>query len=130
MTEEQLQRQVAELLDYHGWLWSHVPNEGKRSKAAGGRLKAQGMKRGVPDVLVFERWEAGFARGMGCTLDRYSGHGIAIELKVGKRKPTPEQEQWMEALRERGWMVAVCRSLEEVRDVLRHCRPRNGRRSG
>lgn len=30
----------------------HIPNEGKRSKVTGGRLKALGLKSGVPDLFV------------------------------------------------------------------------------
>lgn len=45
----------------------HVPNEGKRNPAAGARLVAEGLKRGVPDICL------PVARG-GC-------HGLYIELK-------------------------------------------------
>ena len=30
----------------------HIPNEGKRSRATGGRLRAEGLKKGVPDVCL------------------------------------------------------------------------------
>ena len=45
----------------------HIPNEGKRSRATGARLVAEGLKRGVPDICL------PVARG-GC-------HGLYIELK-------------------------------------------------
>ena len=33
-------------------LMYHIPNEGKRSAAMGARLKAEGLKAGVPDVCL------------------------------------------------------------------------------
>ncbi|MHC4648101.1 MAG: VRR-NUC domain-containing protein [Planctomycetota bacterium] len=120
MTEAQLQMSVAKMIDRLGWCYFHPVNEGKRRPSTGRNLKRQGMKKGVPDVLVFEDWED----------DRcwqYS-FGVAIELKAGKGDTTPEQEAWLAALDERGWLVAVCRTMDEVMDVLRHVRPLNGRR--
>ena len=48
-------------------LMYHIPNEGKRSRATGGRLRAEGLKAGVPDICL------PVACG-GC-------HGLYIELK-------------------------------------------------
>ena len=53
-SEEHEQRALALWLDWHKILWCHVPNGGERSKAVAGKLKAAGVKAGVPDVLVFE----------------------------------------------------------------------------
>lgn len=62
----------------------HVPNEGKRSRTAGARMKAEGLKKGVPDLCL------PVARG-GC-------HGLYIELKREKSgKATAAQIEWMEA---------------------------------
>jgi hypothetical protein len=130
MSEEALQRAVAQLLDRLGLLWCHVPNESKRSKAQGGRLKAQGMKRGVPDVLIFEEWQ----RGAECDvvscqcLGLRSGNNVAIELKVPGKYPTQDQKAWLASLTERDFLTAVCRDMDEVIAVLKHVRPRNGRR--
>jgi hypothetical protein len=50
----------AEQVDLARWLasrkirWAHVPNGGKRDMVTAARLKQQGVKPGVPDVLVFD----------------------------------------------------------------------------
>ena len=81
-------------------LMYHVPNEGKRSKAAGGRLKAEGLKAGVPDICL------PVARG------QY--HGLYIELKSGKNKATEAQEWWIAALTRQGYFAKVCYGWQEA----------------
>lgn len=85
-------------------LLHHIPNEGKRSAATGARLKAQGLKSGVPDV---------------CLPTAHGGYiGLYIEMKVKPNKPTENQKRWLRALREAGHMVAVCYGFEEARDLI------------
>jgi hypothetical protein len=117
MSEERLQMAVARVLDAAGLCWCHVPNGGQRNAIVGAKLKAQGVKRGVPDVLVFEPY--------GNYQDvRYLYNGVAIELKNGKAgRVSPDQKAWHERLWEAGWRVEVCRSLDEVLAVLRECYP-------
>lgn len=86
-----------------------VPNGGARHPAVAGKLKAEGVKAGVPDLLIFERAPDGCG-GMYC--------GLAIEMKVKPNKPTPAQESWLAALADRGWQTAVAYSSEEAWAVL------------
>jgi hypothetical protein len=65
-----------------------IPNGGHRHKATAARLKAEGVKRGVPDVCL--------------PVPRGGAHGLYIELKTERGKPTPEQLGWIRALRGRG----------------------------
>lgn len=82
----------------------HIPNEGKRSKSTGARLKAQGLKAGVPDV---------------CLPTAHGGYiGLYIEMKVEPNRPTENQKKWLRALREAGHMVAVCYSWDEARKLI------------
>ena len=114
MTEAQLQRVVAKVLDASGLLWQHIPNEGKRNPRTGAALKAAGMKAGSPDVMVYDTfWGA----------KNVWTNGLAIELKVGRNKPTASQLQWHKDLRDRGWRCEVCYTLDEVLDLLRECYP-------
>ena len=53
-TEEQEQIKLAEYLDWKGYCWCHVPNGGNRNVVTGAKLKKQGVKPGVPDVLIFD----------------------------------------------------------------------------
>ena len=126
MTENDLQRAVAKVLDYAGLVWFHPPMEGFRTPRSGGHMKAKGMKAGICDCLIFTPFvEPGDDEG-----DRdlnevrgYSFAGLALELKVCKNKPTPAQLEWADKLRGCGWRVEVCRSIDEVMALLRECYP-------
>ena len=90
-------------------LMYHVPNEGKRSPREGACLAKMGLKRGVPDICL------PVARG--------GYHGLYIELKVGKNKPTPDQEAYLQALEREGYFVALCYgALEAENIILRYIR--------
>lgn len=119
-TEDGLQRAVAQLLDHLGWLWCHVPNGGYRRGREAARLQGAGVKPGVPDVMIFERWANAFSGR--------SGFGIAIELKTGSGRASPEQHGWLKALTARGWYAVVCRSVDEVQTAIGVCQPLNGRK--
>jgi hypothetical protein len=105
--EEQLQRSVVDLLQIYenrGLLaFCHVGNGEWRHKATGGRLKAMGVRAGVPDLLV---WADG-------------GRGFGVELKAGAGKLSPAQTFWHATLETLGHRVYVVRSLDEMEAVLR-----------
>jgi hypothetical protein len=67
-------------------------------------LGRQGVQRGVPDVLSWGR------------LGRYLG--LAVEVKTGQGRLTPEQRRWLEWLAAEGWLAVVVGSLEELEAVL------------
>ena len=90
-------------------LMYHTPNEGKRTAASGGRLKAKGLKKGVPDIAL------------PCARGGY--HGLYIELKVGDGKPTAEQKKYLHALDVEGYFVALAYSAAEaIRLIERYVR--------
>ena len=114
--EEREQVALAKLLDGHGLIWAHPPNGGNRSRVTGAKLKAQGVKAGLPDVLIFgpaDRLNAG------C-------HGLAVELK---RAPLPSgrrlgvvsqaQRQWLANLEACGWRTCVAHGFGEAERWLR-----------
>lgn len=72
----------------------HVPNGGKRDRATATALKRQGVKAGVPDI-VLPAVRAGY-------------HGLYIELKAGKNTATDNQKRWLGYLRQQGYYTAVC----------------------
>ena len=81
-----------------------VPNGGDRHPATAAKLKAEGVRPGVPDyVLPVAR--AGF-------------HGLAIELKTASGSASREQKQWLADLREQGWRAEVCRGWEQALNTL------------
>tara|TARA_R100000315_G_scaffold35184_1_gene14541 strand:+ start:4372 stop:4866 length:495 start_codon:yes stop_codon:yes gene_type:complete len=112
-TERQEQVRVAKLLDQLGLLWCHVPNEGhgrrgKEGAIRGARLRAEGLKSGVPDILVFDK------------NSRPGSVGLAIELKRQKGgRVSEDQKRWLEELEKRGWVCKVCRGFDEVHQVLK-----------
>lgn len=116
--EELVQLTVADWLDRHGIQWCHVPNEG-RHKAQYRRKQARlGLKAGVPDVLIFDPPPA-----------RPDAVGTAIELKrrIGGTVSKAQQE-WLDALRARGWVAEVCQGVNEALGFLETMG--YGRRSG
>ena len=116
--EDILEKAAASYLDRQGWRYCHVANERETSPRQGGQLKAKGVKRGVPDLLIFEKWTDPEVDKLSSWADRYkSGHGVAIELKVHGRQPEPEQLEWLDALERFGWKTAVCRDLDEVKAI-------------
>ena len=87
-----------------------VPNGGARSKATAGKLKAEGVKPGVPDVVL--------------PVPRGPYGACYIELKrpkaPGKQagRETVEQKAMRLALTEAGNYAVVCTGWIEARDVL------------
>ena len=85
------------------WL-THIGHGGKLDKITAGRMKAEGLKRGVPDYLLLVR------RG------NYSA--LWIELKKLEGKLSHEQVLWLNQARECGHFATVCYGWEEARDVI------------
>jgi hypothetical protein len=83
----------------------HIPNGEKRSIMTATRLKAEGVKPGVPDLCL--------------PVPRGEWHGLYIELKRRKGgKVQPEQTEWMEALARQGYCVALCKGSEAAQKTI------------
>lgn len=100
---------LAQWLDWKRIRWCHVPNGGHRDVRVGRKMKELGTKRGVPDVLIFDR-----PRRLPESV------GVAIELKRNDHtcKASPEQVEWLDALRDRGWHTEVCHGAAEAIALL------------
>ena len=86
-------------------LMYHIPNEGKRSKAYGAKLKKEGLKEGVPDVHL------PVARG------QY--HSLYIEMKKRSDSVTSQaQRRWIGNLKRQGNAAYVCHGWEEAVKVI------------
>ena len=103
--EEKLHRAVTVLLhailDPDDVLYFHVPNGGKRDAVAGAKLKAMGALPGVPDLYI--AWE---------------DHTLWIELKAPKGTVSEAQRAFAHRAIMIGHDVHVCRSVDEVLNVL------------
>jgi|TARA_A100001391_G_scaffold72663_1_gene46522 hypothetical protein len=91
-------------------LMHHIPNGGHRNKRTAARLKAQGVKSGVPDVFL------PVARG--------GFHGLYIEMKKPKDakssagKATANQLRWQTKLNDNGYMAVICVGWEAAKDTI------------
>lgn len=86
-------------------LMFHVPNGGSRNRIEAARLKAQGVKPGVPDIFL--------------PVARKGRHGLFIELKrkVGGQV-SPEQNKMLGELNRQGFMAVVCKGWNAAADVI------------
>ena len=81
-----------------------IPNGGKRDKATAARLKAEGVKPGVPDLFL--------------PVPSGAHHGCYIELKAGRNTISDYQEEWIDALRAQGYFVDVCWGWQSAARVI------------
>jgi hypothetical protein len=85
------------------WL-AAIPNGGHRHKAVAAKLKAEGVQRGVPDLML--------------TVPMNKYHGLFIELKYGRNKPTDNQITWLAHLMLRDYFAVIACSAAEAIQVL------------
>ena len=81
-----------------------IPNGGARDPITGAMLKAEGVKRGVPDLF----------------LPAAAGpfHGLFLEMKTASGRLSPDQQQWKHGLIEQGYACVTAHSLEQAIDTL------------
>jgi len=98
-TELQEQISLVKILRRSRILFAAVPNGGYRLKREAMSLRASGVRKGFPDMLV---------------LDPPSGvpgsKGVALELKRSNGRPSdvrPEQKVWLSRLEAVGWVPMV-----------------------
>lgn len=89
-----------------------IPNGGDRHVATATKLKAEGVKAGVPDICL------PVARG--------PYHALYVEMKrpenkaLGQKKGavSPSQKRWITGLGRAGNKVVVAYGFDEARDVI------------
>ena len=75
------------------------------------------IKREFPDAWVYktsDRWKSGIPDILVCKEGRF----FAVELKVGNNKATRLQLYVLKQIKRAGGRVAVCRSVDQVRNLL------------
>ena len=78
-----------------------IPNGGARSKATAGRLKAEGVSPGVPDLFI-PAW------------------GLWVEMKRSKGGSlSPEQKDWIEYLTICGYRCIVAKGADDAMTQIR-----------
>lgn len=90
----------------------HVPNGGHRHKLVAIKLKGQGVKAGVPDLVL------PMARG--------GYFGLYLEFKAtapNDAAVSASQHAWIRQLNEQGYLAIVCRghfdAMEQIRAYLK-----------
>ncbi len=85
------------------WLFA-IPNGGLRNKVTASKLKAEGVKAGVPDVML--------------PFPSQNYNGLFIEMKFGNNKPTPKQIEWLEWLNGMNYKAKIAYGFEEAKQII------------
>jgi len=81
-----------------------IPNAARRSAAQAAYLKAEGLRAGMPDIVV--------------AAPRGGYHALYIELKTKKGRISDAQRDTLFALAELDYACAVARSVDEAIDLI------------
>lgn len=111
MTEHEEQVALMRLVDMHKGRWPElgmlyaVPNGGDRHPAVAAKLRAEGVKAGVPDLCL--------------PVPRGGYHGLYVEMKrQGKSTTSAVQKAWVHALKHQGYRAEVCKGATEAWEVI------------
>jgi len=105
--EHQVQKAICQYLDMRGVMYFAIPNGGKRNLIVAKKLKAEGVKAGVPDICII-----------------HDGMTYFLEVKrpktdtIDKGRLSLTQKAMIERIKEAGAEVAVVYS---VADVIEQC---------
>lgn len=104
--EDKLQNAVMTYLStqYPDVFAIHVPNEGKRTPFERYKFKYLGGMSGVPDILIFHQNDF--------------KAGLAIELKVGYNKPTPNQKKCLKSLENANWDAYWVNNFDDAKEII------------
>lgn len=84
----------------HQLLAFAIPNGGYRTPRTGATLKREGVRAGVPDVLV--------------AIPKPPYAGLWMEFKTATGKTSPAQRQYLHILKAVGYQTAIVRSVDEA----------------
>jgi hypothetical protein len=119
MSEHEHQKFVFDILRLNETRFPHlafiyaIPNGGHRHVAVAGKLKAEGVKRGISDICMpFPN----------VPMNPESPHyvGAYVEMKDGKNKATKEQQEFLNFVQGQGYAGIVARSCEEALDFIEY----------
>ncbi|MCY1278189.1 VRR-NUC domain protein [compost metagenome] len=83
-----------------------VPNGGHRNKATAGKLKASGVRAGVPDLQLLT--------------PRHGFAGLIIEMKrVKGGQLSQEQADWLAWLNAQGFCAVICKGFEAAQATIK-----------
>lgn len=83
-----------------------IPNGSHKTERSATKFKAEGLKSGVPDLML--AWPAG------------GHHGLFLEMKrVRGGNVSEAQREWLQRLTDSGYRAEVCRGADEAITLLR-----------
>lgn len=103
-TEHQEQAALMQVARLHEKKWPElallhaIPNGGQRHVAVAAKLKAEGVKAGIPDLFL--------------PVPRGNAHGLYIELKAKGGNVSDSQRKMLAALAAQGYACLVCYGWE------------------
>lgn len=89
-----------------------IPNGGYRHGRTGVIMKAEGVVRGVPDLMLAV---VTYADDGDIFIEC---PGLFIEMKSATGSLSPDQKQMIELLQSQGYRVEVCRSLDDFMKIV------------
>lgn len=99
-----LQIQFAKWLDSKGILYCASAGGMRVNMVTAVNMKRSGYKKGFPDIFIYEP----------CRVYK----GLAIELKAGAGKASPEQKVWQQELQKRGYCAVIMPGNLEFSEAL------------
>lgn len=86
--------------------WFAIPNGGHRHPIVAAKLKAEGVKAGVPDICI--------------AVPRLPFHGLFIELKRKKNGAvSPAQKEMLGTLEKHGYKCVVAKGADQAIDAVK-----------
>ena len=83
-----------------------IPNGGLRHIKVAKDLKEEGVKSGVPDIMI--------------PVARNGFHGVFIEMKKPSGHTTTYQEEWLNQLAILGYLALTCHSSNEAIELIEY----------
>jgi hypothetical protein len=77
-----------------------IPNGGHRHVGVARKMKAEGVKRGVPDYCL--------------PIPSNGYHGLFLELKTKTGATSKEQKEWIQSLTHYGYLALVVKGADEA----------------
>ncbi len=82
------------------------PNGGLRDMGTAIKLKAEGVKKGIPDLFL--------------PLAKNGYHGLFIEMKIEGGRASKEQKEWIEKLNANGYRAVICVGYKTAIEELKN----------
>lgn len=108
--EYDIQCMIAEYLDFHPRhpLYCATVGGVRLTIGQATKMKKQGYRKGIPDILIFEPKFYPFT----------DSHGLFLEVKAPDGRPSPEQNEWKKRLESRGYKHHFVYSFDEARNII------------